>query len=501
MDLYLRPLLPQSEVQIDTTSLYRLATMSKELCVVARKPLKVDMLIHHLSGNLSPFDPEHHPPDFFSVLRNSQGREYVLLGPARFVNHDCDPNVQMEYRGGDHTIAFRVIKAILPGEEILGYYGRHYFGTDNVDCLCQTCQNDRLLYHRQQASDSDAGHFDSSDVPEQSRPARARSRRSRSALSYQLDRYNSTRRERHQRQPSLASDSHPSSSSVTTHSNQTPTHHPTDAGAGAGSLSHLFSDDASEASTVTLTRQPAVPIGSCLPAAAPKYNMPDYRTPLPWLPPSLMTGVPTLHTYTPFCTFVYPDCLPPIHCSITSCPNFVEAETRRDVIPWFCRRCERHFALYADYFPHRPCSTDASDDDRAPKIERTLIDDVFGRRFDAYIAGEPLPSRHPTRPTRAQARSQVQSRARSVGHSQARSRSNSVAPSQAKPEIKSHTKLSLKLSARAPPQTQTEGRAESKADNPERSKRSIIVRKRPFSIETAIGIGISQPRSRLRIIS
>jgi histone-lysine N-methyltransferase SUV420H len=61
------------------------------------------------------------------------------MGPARFANHDCEANARLVTRGqaGIEIIACRDIEL---GEEITVTYSESYFGEDNCDCLCQTCE-------------------------------------------------------------------------------------------------------------------------------------------------------------------------------------------------------------------------------------------------------------------------------------------------------------------------------------------------------------------------
>ncbi|KAE8268502.1 hypothetical protein A4X09_0g3839 [Tilletia walkeri] len=79
------------------------------------------------------------PARDFSVIRSAQkGCSQLLLGPARFVNHDCNPNVEF-YRAGQ-SITFRCMRPIMPRDEITCYYGPNYFEWENAECLCATCE-------------------------------------------------------------------------------------------------------------------------------------------------------------------------------------------------------------------------------------------------------------------------------------------------------------------------------------------------------------------------
>ncbi|BGP55781.1 histone lysine methyltransferase Set9 [Rhodotorula sphaerocarpa] len=75
----------------------------------------------------------------FSVLWSERKHCFcLLLGPARFVNHDCRNNVEFQLVGANMT--FRVLEDIAKDEEIFTHYGDHYFDMNNAECLCATCE-------------------------------------------------------------------------------------------------------------------------------------------------------------------------------------------------------------------------------------------------------------------------------------------------------------------------------------------------------------------------
>ena len=75
----------------------------------------------------------------FSILHSSRLDSMCLfLGPARFVNHDCSPNGTFVTQGTSVSIA--TTRPVKPGEEITVFYSPDYFGPNNADCLCATCQ-------------------------------------------------------------------------------------------------------------------------------------------------------------------------------------------------------------------------------------------------------------------------------------------------------------------------------------------------------------------------
>lgn len=77
----------------------------------------------------------------FSVMHSSRmNGNCLLLGPARFVNHDCEPNARFVTTSKD-LITLTATRDIELGEEITASYSDHYFGEDNCECLCRTCED------------------------------------------------------------------------------------------------------------------------------------------------------------------------------------------------------------------------------------------------------------------------------------------------------------------------------------------------------------------------
>jgi SET domain-containing protein len=100
----------------------------------------------------------------FSVIWSEREKCFaLLLGPARFVNHDCRSNVEFIHSG--KNMMFKVMEDIQPNEQLFTDYGKfplflditfgladqfslcsfsfsgdNYFEDDNAACLCSTCE-------------------------------------------------------------------------------------------------------------------------------------------------------------------------------------------------------------------------------------------------------------------------------------------------------------------------------------------------------------------------
>lgn len=79
--------------------------------------------------------------DFSVFTRKRSQKHHIYLGPAAYVNHDCESNAVFSPIGEPSYIEISSLKVILPGEEITVFYGHDFFGQSNEQCACLTCEN------------------------------------------------------------------------------------------------------------------------------------------------------------------------------------------------------------------------------------------------------------------------------------------------------------------------------------------------------------------------
>jgi [histone H4]-N-methyl-L-lysine20 N-methyltransferase len=140
---YVSIYLPDCPWEVSTTNRYTIDT--HEAAVTARKYIKKGEVIKYLSGTMVAMTPEEEKDldltrrDFSIVMSSRKKTPSLFLGPARFANHDCNANGKLVTRGTDgmEVVAARNIDI---GDEITVSYGEDYFGVDNCECLCKTCE-------------------------------------------------------------------------------------------------------------------------------------------------------------------------------------------------------------------------------------------------------------------------------------------------------------------------------------------------------------------------
>ncbi|SPO04596.1 related to Histone-lysine N-methyltransferase SET9 [Cephalotrichum gorgonifer] len=144
---YLSIYLPDCAFEVTSTNRYTITT--EEASISARRLIRKNEVIKYLTGIQVLITPEEEEEiasrkKDFSIVVSSRSRcASLFMGPARFANHDCRANARLKTTGqaGMEVVATRDIDV---GEEITVTYGENYFGEDNCECLCQTCEDARV---------------------------------------------------------------------------------------------------------------------------------------------------------------------------------------------------------------------------------------------------------------------------------------------------------------------------------------------------------------------
>ncbi|KAF2277058.1 uncharacterized protein EI97DRAFT_457789 [Westerdykella ornata] len=140
---YVKMYLPDCPFEVTTTNRYTIT--EHEASVTARKEIKPREEIKYLTGVQVAMTEEQEKTlelarkDFSLVISSRKKTRSLFLGPARFANHDCDANARLSTKGYD-GMQIVAVKPIEVGDEITVSYGEDYFGDDNEECLCQTCE-------------------------------------------------------------------------------------------------------------------------------------------------------------------------------------------------------------------------------------------------------------------------------------------------------------------------------------------------------------------------
>ncbi|OZJ04652.1 hypothetical protein BZG36_02893 [Bifiguratus adelaidae] len=139
---YLNMYLPNAGYEISSTTRYN---EKPEACIIAIKDWPMGDEIRLCQGAITQLTKEEDQmlrdrgTDFSVIWSYRKKAHCIFLGPARFVNHDCDPNCKFISYGKD-AIAFKTLRPIKCGEEITADYGSNYFGPSNRECGCLTCE-------------------------------------------------------------------------------------------------------------------------------------------------------------------------------------------------------------------------------------------------------------------------------------------------------------------------------------------------------------------------
>ncbi|KAI1127781.1 hypothetical protein F5Y10DRAFT_188728 [Nemania abortiva] len=140
---YMRIYLPDCPFEVSSTNRYTI--YNHEAAITARKSVKKGQSVKYLSGIqvmiTAKEDKElaKRKKDFSIVISSRYKCAALFMGPARFANHDCNANARLMITGhaGIEIVATQNIEA---GDEITVSYADNYFGEDNCECLCKTCE-------------------------------------------------------------------------------------------------------------------------------------------------------------------------------------------------------------------------------------------------------------------------------------------------------------------------------------------------------------------------
>ncbi len=141
---YINIYLPDCPWEVNSTNRYTIVT--HEASITARRPIRRNESIKYLSGMKVHITPEeedlisNRKKDFSIVVSSRSKLTSLFMGPARFANHDCDANAALMTTSAA-GIEIVAIRNIAVGEEITVTYGDNYFGHDNCECLCKTCED------------------------------------------------------------------------------------------------------------------------------------------------------------------------------------------------------------------------------------------------------------------------------------------------------------------------------------------------------------------------
>lgn len=148
-------LLHYSEIMFASCS-FGLATTKQyssqeEWSVKAREPIPKGPIPKLCGFGVSLTKMGHEGPSKldFDCLVDEYDERWALCGVARYANHSCSPNAELQivYHDEDEPIDVNIaaVRDIMAGEEITVSYGNEFFGKNNARCACSTCQPDVAL--------------------------------------------------------------------------------------------------------------------------------------------------------------------------------------------------------------------------------------------------------------------------------------------------------------------------------------------------------------------
>ncbi|KAK4511860.1 Homeobox protein tos8 [Mucor velutinosus] len=158
----------QAGFEVSSTTRY---TGTMEACILATRDWTAGETVQCCSGAIVDLTKEDDAKlksegrDFSVMVSTRKKCTCLFLGPARFMNHDCDANC--EFTSPQlNTISFKVQRDICRGEEMTVYYGDHYFGIDNCECRCLSCERMQEGSFRVEKSDSEETEKNDTSTPE-----------------------------------------------------------------------------------------------------------------------------------------------------------------------------------------------------------------------------------------------------------------------------------------------------------------------------------------------
>ena len=140
---YVHIYMPDCPFEVTTTNRYTIT--DHEASITARRDINPREEIKYLTGVQVAMTEEQEKTlelarkDFSLVISSRKKTRSLFLGPARFANHDCDANAKLSTKGYD-GMQIVAVKPIIQGEEVTVSYGDDYFGENNEECLCHTCE-------------------------------------------------------------------------------------------------------------------------------------------------------------------------------------------------------------------------------------------------------------------------------------------------------------------------------------------------------------------------
>lgn len=150
---YLGMYSPQAPFAVEVTTRYAMHTgRPAEACIVAREQLSAGAEIKFLTGMLADLGEDDEElirsgsaGDFSIINTSRRSCSSMMLGPARFINHDCQPNAQFISNG--RGLMVKALRNIDIGEEVTVQYAPNYFGEMNRECLCASCERENRNGH------------------------------------------------------------------------------------------------------------------------------------------------------------------------------------------------------------------------------------------------------------------------------------------------------------------------------------------------------------------